>query len=159
MVPDGGAGHDLQQPFAATVPAIHLEASPARPGIGEALSQRWLTPADDAGTTDRAGAAVRRRIEQPGIETQAGDHADPMSHGVEQVDGSEAAIGHRDDLSLRKPSCDLQHDLPAPVGELLMPLPVFARVSFRRCQDSQEWQSPDASGPGDLGQQHDREPP
>jgi hypothetical protein len=81
-----------------------------------------------------------------------------MPHGVEQVDGSEAAIGHRDDLPLGKPACDLEHDLPAPVGELLMPLPVFARISFGRRQDSQEWQCPDAPGPGDLGQQHDREP-
>jgi hypothetical protein len=43
VMPDRGAGNDLQQPFTAAVPSIHLEASPARPRIGETLSQRWLT--------------------------------------------------------------------------------------------------------------------
>jgi len=119
VMPDRGARNDLQQPFTAAIPSIHLEAPPARARIGETLSQCWLTPADDAWTADRSGSAACRRVEQSGIETQAGDHADPMSHGVEPFDGSEAAIGHRDDLPLRKPACDLQHDLPAPVGELL----------------------------------------
>ena len=130
VVPDGGAGNDLQQPFAAAIPSVHLEASPARPRIGETLSHRWLTPADDAWPTDRAGSAMRRRVEQPGIETQAGDHADATANRIQQVDGSEAAIGHRDDLPLRQPARDLQHDLPPPVSELLMSPLVFACISF-----------------------------
>ena len=52
------------------------------------------------------------------------------ANGIEQFDGSETAIGHRDDLPLRQPARDLQHDLPPPVSELLMSPPVFACISF-----------------------------
>jgi hypothetical protein len=89
--------------------------------MGETLNQGWRTPADDAWTADRAGSAVRRRVEQPGIETQAADHADAMPNGIEQFDGSETAIGHRDGLPLGKPVCHLQHDLPAPPSGLRTP--------------------------------------
>ena len=66
-------------------------------------------------------ANQRRRVEQPGIETQAADHADAMPNGIEQFDGSETAIGHRDGLPLGKPVCHLQHDLPAPPSGLRTP--------------------------------------
>jgi hypothetical protein len=38
---------------------------------------------------------------------QAGDHADAVPNRIEQFDGSEAAVGHRDDLPLWEPAWHL----------------------------------------------------
>ena len=77
---------------------------------------------------------------------------------IEQVDGGEAAVGDRDDAALGQPARRLQQNLPAPIGQLLVPLLALAGIAFGRRQDGQERQCPDAPGPWDLRQQHDREP-
>ena len=67
-------------------------------------------------------------------------------------------IADRREAAWVMPDRGAGNDLPPPVGELLMPSFVLARISFRRCQYSQKWQRPDTPGPGDLRQKHDREP-
>src|SRR5271165_5622874 len=129
-MPDGGAGDDLDQAFAAAIPPSHLEASPARLGIGEARRQGWLALADHARPTLGAGPAARWRVEQPGIETRAGNHTDPAPHVIEQFDGGEAAVADRDDPPVGEPARRLQQNLPTPIGELLVPPLVFARITF-----------------------------
>ena len=83
MMPDGGGGDDVDQALAPAIPACYLEALPACFRVGEARGQSGLTASDDSGTSDGARATSRRWVEEPRVETQAGDHADPPPHRVE----------------------------------------------------------------------------
>jgi hypothetical protein len=86
VVPQGGAGDDLDQAFATPVPAAHLQAAPARLGIGEAFGQVGLPFADDARPADGARPAPGRRIEQACIQAQARDHAYAPANRIQQID-------------------------------------------------------------------------
>jgi CheY-like chemotaxis protein len=79
VVPDGGAGNDLQQPFAAAIPSAHLEASPARPRIGETPSQRWLTPADD----DYANPALIALLRAPAGDATEHDYVAALTEAAQ----------------------------------------------------------------------------
>ena len=156
VMPDSGAGYDLDQAFTAAIPAGDREAPLAGLATGETFGERWLSLTDHAWPPDRAASATRRWIEQPGVEAQAGDHADPPAHGVEQLDRGEAAVGDRDDASVGKPAGDLEQHLSSPIGQLLVPPVMLARIPLGRCKDGQERQCPDAPGPWNLRQQHER---
>ncbi len=89
-MPKGGAGNDcsatddLNQAFATFITAGHLQVAPACLGIGQALGQGCLPLADHRRPPDSSRLAARRRVEQPCVGTQAGDHADaplPRSAG------------------------------------------------------------------------------
>ena len=47
MMPQGRAGHDFDNPFAPSIPAVHLDASPTGLRIGQAFGQAGLTRSDD----------------------------------------------------------------------------------------------------------------
>jgi hypothetical protein len=68
MMPQGGAGHDLDQAFATPVPAVHPQAAPACLGIDETFSQVGLPFSKHTRPPERAGTASGRRIEQARIE-------------------------------------------------------------------------------------------
>jgi hypothetical protein len=58
-------------------------------------------------------------LAQAGVEAQPGDHGQVRREVAQQGDGGEAAVGHRDDASVRQPAGDLQQRLAPPVGQLL----------------------------------------
>src|SRR5271165_4361583 len=111
--------------------------------------------------TDLTGQSPWRRFVERSIEPPAGDHGEPWSHVVEQVDRGEAGIADANEASVRQPQRRLDQYLPGPVGKLLvLPLSLFMLIpiALRGGQDGQERQCPATPGPGDLRQQHDREP-
>jgi hypothetical protein len=122
------------------------------------LGERWLSLADHTWAPDRAASTTWWWIEQSGIEAQAGDHADSSTHGIEYLDRSEAAVGDRDDAPVGQPARDLEQHLSSPIGQLLVPLVMLARIPLGRCKDGQERQCPDAPSLWDLRQQHERQP-
>ena len=81
-----------------------------------------------------------------------------MPHGGEQLDDGIAGIGDGDNAAIRQPARGLEQRLPGPVGQRLMAAPVLLRVALGGREHGQERQRPDAPGPGDRRQQHDREP-
>jgi hypothetical protein len=106
----------------------------------------------------RGRPTLGRRLEQAGVQAQPSDDTEPVPDSVEQVDDGVAAIGDRDNAAVRQPARDLEQSLPCPVGQLLMAASVFLRVPLGGREHGQERQRPDAPGPGDRRQQHDREP-
>ncbi len=103
MMPQGGARHNLDGSLAPSIPAGHLDASPARLRIGQAFGQTGLARSDDARPPDRAWSALSRRIKQARVQAEAGDHADPAAHRIQQVDRGVAAVGNANDLAIGKP--------------------------------------------------------
>ena len=43
--------------------------------------------------------------------------------GGQELQGGKAAVGHQHQAPARQPAAGLQHQLPAPVGQLLVPQP------------------------------------
>src|SRR6202020_2725442 len=88
-------------------PSQPVTWTPARSAIGEALGEGRLALADRPRPADGARSAAWRRVEQSGIEAQAGDHAKPAAQRIEQLDGGEAGVGDRDDATLGQPAHQL----------------------------------------------------
>src|SRR3954447_19206105 len=117
--PDGGAGDDLERLFAAAVPSAHPQAAPSCPRVVEALLERELAGPDQARPPALAGRARWGRIAERGVEPQAGDHGDPVPHGLKQFDSGEAGVGDGYDAPVRQPVRRLEQPLPGPVGQRL----------------------------------------
>src|SRR5262249_803836 len=81
------------------------------------------------------------------------------AHTVNQSKTAKAAMAHENHISTRQEACDQLNDLPGAIGQPLMPTLALGVVSLRWAKHSQEWQPPDATGPGDLNQQHATQPP
>ena len=79
MVPHRGAGQDIQFASGLAIPLADRDAAPAVGWVGETLHEGRLARAGDPAAASGAGPAWRRRIEQPGIQTQAGDHGEPVT--------------------------------------------------------------------------------
>ena len=158
MVPERGAGGDVEAADGASIPAVDGDPAPGRARIAHPLCKagqpcplhRWSAP--------HFRAARRGRLAQTGIEAQAGDDGEVRREVAQQRDGREAAVGHRDDAPPGQPARDLQQRLAAPVRELLVALALLGRVPLGGRQDGQEGQAPDAAGPGNGREQHDAEP-
>ena len=102
VVPQRGAGDDLDHPRALSIPACHLQAAPARLGIGQTCRQAGLPLSDHAGAANGAGPAPGRRIEQACIEAQARDHAHaPADRVVKRHQGSRLKATHSFTASFR----------------------------------------------------------
>src|SRR5215472_3089241 len=127
MMPDSGGGEDVDQSLVTTIPAGDFEAAPRGLATGEALSQARLAFPDDARTAVSPRFPRWRRIEQPCVETQPGDHTYPLTNRLEELNGSETAVGNPDNAPIGKPPCQLKQHLSGPIGELLMLQLVLAR--------------------------------
>lgn len=150
VVPHGGAGDDLDPPFAAAVPSRHQQTPPVCLRVDEARLQRGLTFPDD-----------RRWFVERGVKPQAGDHGDPRPHVIERIDCGEAGVANADDAPVRQPKRRLDQDLSAPIGKplvLALARRVLLPIPLRGGQDSQKRECPATPGPRNLGQQHEREP-
>ena len=78
MVPQGGAGHDLDDPLAASIPTGHLDTSPPGLWMGQAFGQANLARPDNPRASDRSRPAAGRRIEEeapppPGVRQGYGE--------------------------------------------------------------------------------------
>jgi hypothetical protein len=71
------AGQDIQLPFTLAIPLADRDAAPAVGWVGETLHEGRLARAGDPAAASGAGPAWR--IEQSGIQTQAGDHGEPVT--------------------------------------------------------------------------------
>src|SRR5271165_2876662 len=71
MMPESGAGNDLDHPLTTTIPSGHLEGAPACFWVGQMLGQSGLTLSDHGWAADGARAALHRGIEKPRVESQA----------------------------------------------------------------------------------------
>src|SRR5271165_1093318 len=144
VVPYSGAGDDLDHPFAAAVPPGHQQTAPSCFSAGKALLEAGKAFADDGRPTDLTGQSPWRQFVERSIEPQAGDHGEPWSHVVEQVDRGEAGIADADDAAVRQPQRRLDQYLPGPVGKLLvLPLSLFMLIpiALRGGQDGQQGDS------------------
>lgn len=90
------------------------------------------------------------------------DQSDPWrtAHQVKQIKRGKATIAHKNQISTRQEACDQFNDLPGAVGHPLMPTLALGVAPLRWAKHCQEWQPPDATGPGgDRDQQHATQPP
>src|SRR3954454_11286088 len=78
MVPHRSAGQDIQFAFALSIPLADRDAAPAAGRIGETLHEGRLARAGDPAAASGTGPAWRWRIEQPGMQTQAGGTGGPV---------------------------------------------------------------------------------
>lgn len=159
MPPNGGAGADLDVALAAAIPARDSNAHPGRGRVGQHLGQSGQALALCAGTAVRARQAGWRGVIEGGIKAQAGDAGHAVTaDGGQELQGGKGAVGHNDQFAARQPAAGLQHKLPPPVRELLVPPPALLAVTLRGGQCRQERQRPDPVCPWDRGQEHEAEP-
>src|SRR4051794_41812722 len=85
MVPHRSAGQDIQLPLTLAIPLADRDTAPAVGWVGETLHEGRLALAGDPAAASGAGPAWRRRIEQPGIQTQAGGHGGAVTEGSGRV--------------------------------------------------------------------------
>src|ERR671929_69543 len=158
VVPQGCAGHDVEPALGPAIPAVDVDPLPGRGRVLEPVCQAWQPSALDPWPPDRTRLAPRGWLIKPGIEPQSRDHTEGLAHVSQQFDRREAAVRHGDDPPLRQPARGLQQHLTCPVGQPLVPPAVFPAPALRGREHDQERQTPDASGPGHRGQQHDAQP-
>src|ERR1022692_3255739 len=141
VVPDGGAGGDLDQSRAVTIPMADFQPLPVRPGIGEDLLERGKTLTDQARSSLGIALALRRWFKQAGIQTQTCDTDDrPSSQSCQQLERGETAIRNQDQGAGGGPSLHLEDELACPVGEQLGLAFVLLPVASGRRQRGEERQ-------------------
>ena len=146
VTPDGGIRADFHHAVALAIPAGHDNPLPAGGLVGQHLGQGRQALALGPRPSDGAGWARRSRPVKGRIKPQAGDAGDLLpQQGGQELERGEAAVAHHDQM-------------PAPVGQLLVPPPVLAAVALRGGEGRQERQCPDPPGPGNQHQQHETEP-
>ena len=77
----------------------------------------------------------------------------------DQFNDRETAAGNKDQSASRQLACDELDDLPRSLSQFLVLPPALLIEAFARTQRRQEWQSPAAPGPANLGQRHTAQPP
>jgi hypothetical protein len=151
VVPDGGAGGDLDQPRTVTIPVAPLQPLPVGPGIGEDSLQRGKTFADQGRSSLGAAPTPRRWVKQAGIQAQTRDTNDrpwPPRQSGEQLKRGETSIGHQDQRAGGDPSLHLKDELARPVGEQLGFAFGLLPVALGGRQRGEERQRPDAPSHG-----------
>lgn len=73
---------------------------------------------------------TRRRRKQIGVETQAADKCGATAHGMGHLMDGETAVADEDDRAPWKPAAKLQHALPGPVGQQLVPASTLLISAF-----------------------------
>ena len=79
-----------------------------------AAAQGSAAPTGHPPAASGAGPVWRGRIEQPGIQAQAGDHGQPVAHGGEQLDDGIGGVRHGNEPATRQPAAGQKQQLPAP---------------------------------------------
>ena len=158
VMPERGAGGDVDAAFGAAIPAIDPDPMPGCGGIGQPVQQARQASAFDPPSPECARLARGSGLIQTGVEPQPRDHAQVPTHVAQEFDRGKAAVPHRDDAPSWQPSYRLQQPLPSPVGQLLMPLATLPGVALGGREHGQERQSPDATSPGHWGEQHHTQP-
>ena len=97
MVPDRGAGDILQLAGLTAVPFGQHDGCPYSFGIGQHGVEFGQAFAFQRGPAALALPAFGGGLEQAGVQTQAGDQADVMAHGGDQLQCGETAVGDDDD--------------------------------------------------------------
>src|SRR5690625_4767341 len=145
--------------------SVTMEERPSRHGVVRAIARsdhwRWVsTPISlSARPTDGTGLPRWSGGEEPGIEAQPRDHRRVRLYLIEPFDGGVGVVSHDNDLPLGKPAPELKDHLPGPVERRLVPQAGALGIPFRGRRRGQERQRPDSAGPGNWGEQHEREPP
>ena len=67
-----------------------------------------------------------------GVETQAADKCGATAYSMGQFMDGETAVANEDDRAPWKPTAKLQHTLPGPVGQQLVPAPLRLGVAHGR---------------------------
>ena len=97
MVPDGGAGSDLDLALGLAIPVANLQPLPDGAGVSEDLLQRGEARSNQARPPLGAFLARRDGAKQAGIQTQAGNTNDGprlMDQSRQQIESGEGAIGY-----------------------------------------------------------------
>lgn len=159
VAPNGGGGTDLDHALPLAVPGGHDHPLPARAPIHQHVGEPRQACTLGAWASNRPGPAWRRWLVQGRVEPQARDAGQVLAgKSHQELQGGEAAVAPQHDLAARQPATCLQPQLPCPVRQLFVPPAMLAAVARRKCQRGQEGQRPDASRPGDRGEQHQAQP-
>src|SRR4051812_18489688 len=87
VMPERGAGGDVEPAFGAAIPAINPDPMPGRGWIGQPLRQARQASAFDPGSAEGARRARGSRLIQTGVEPQSRDHAQVPPHIAQEFDG------------------------------------------------------------------------
>nr|POE62229.1 hypothetical protein CFP56_79243 [Quercus suber] len=94
------------------------------------------------GAAASAGDARGGGFEQVGVEAQPRDQGDVAAHGGDEVERSEAAVGHHGDAALPEPATALQDGLTRPVGQGLVAPAMCLAPTLRGGQHGEKGQRP-----------------
>jgi len=106
VVPDRGAGGDLDETIGAAVPKRDGVALPDGIGVLQDLAEPGQALALDRRSSAARTFGRRGRI-QTGIEPQPGDDTDIAADGGEEFDGGEGGVADEDDATAGQPAVDL----------------------------------------------------
>jgi hypothetical protein len=134
------------------------DALPEGLRIGEHLAQLRQTLALLARPTPGAGRTRRSRLVESRIQTQARDQHGGAADRVQPFECGVGVVTDQDDRSLGQPAPELKHHLPCPVEQRLVSSATLPGIPLRGAEGGEERQCPDATGPGNGNEQHERKP-
>ena len=112
VVPDGGAGGDLDGTIGAAVPKSDGVVLPDGIGVVQDLAERGQALALNR-RPSAARAFGRRGGIQTGVKPQPGDNADIAANRGEEADGGKSGVADEHDAAAGQPAVDLQEPAPA----------------------------------------------
>ena len=130
MIPDGGARDDFDDPLRAAVPVGNSQPLSGRLRISQTLSERWKAFAGTARPSHGSSFSRRCWREKPGIVPEPADQANTGSHCVKEANSGEAAVGDRDEATIRQPSGNQKQHLSRAVEQRLVASSLVNRRSF-----------------------------
>ena len=152
VVPDSGAGGDLDGTIGAAVPKSDGVVLPNGIGVVQDLTElrqalalnRWPSAARTLG---RCGSI------QIGVEPQSGDDTDITANRGEEADGGKSGVADEHDAAAGQPAVDLHGDLAGAIQQRLGRARFAGIEPLGRCKHGEKRQPHDAAGPGYMNEQ------